>query len=365
LGLLKGGTGRFTNSHKGRKKMALGRVKGEWMAPKRRFLSALFGGRVDRIPVGNPTSIATVELMELTGCFFPEAHLEPYKIADLAASGHEVLGYDTIMPYFSVQIEAPALGCKMDWGDQSQMPDCVTHPFAGPEDITIPIEKYIQSTSIQAILEAIRILRKRYPDVAIMGKCMGPWTLAYHGFGVQNFLLMTAIEQEKVHAILKILTEYTIAFAREQVKAGADVISLPDHATGDLVGPKMYREYLPHLHKEISYRIGAPSILHICGNTLNRIEDITTSNWDCFHYDTKTDVVKAKQIIGRRMSLIGGINDPQTLFQGTPEDVKREARYAVEAGVEILAPECAIPTSTPIENLKAIVEAAREISGSI
>ncbi len=343
--------------------MAFGRVKGEWMTPKRRFLSALFGGRVDRVPVGNPTSIATLELMELTGCSFPEAHLEPYSIADLAASGYEELGFDTIMPYFSVQIEAPALGCKMNWGDKNQMPDCVTHPFEGPEDITIPMDKYLQTTSIQAILEAIRILRKRYPDVAILGKCMGPWTLAYHGFGVQNFLLMTKIEPEKVHKILKALMPYTIAFAREQVKAGADAISLPDHATGDLVSPKMYREYLPHLHKEISYKIGAPSILHICGNTLNRIEEISSSNWDCFHYDTKTDVEKAKEIINNRMSLIGGINDPWTLLGGTPEDVKKEARRAVQAGVEILAPECAIPTATPNANLKAIVDAAREISG--
>ncbi len=32
-----------------------------------------------------------------------------------------------------------------------------------------------------------------------------------------------------------------------------------------------------------------------------------------------------------------------------------------EAGVEILAPECAIPLTTPNRNLKAIVEAAKEI----
>jgi [methyl-Co(III) methanol-specific corrinoid protein]:coenzyme M methyltransferase len=35
-------------------------------------------------------------------------------------------------------------------------------------------------------------------------------------------------------------------------------------------------------------------------------------------------------------------------------------RYAVAAGVNIIAPECAIPLSTPLENLKAIVEAAHE-----
>jgi len=42
------------------------------------------------------------------------------------------------------------------------------------------------------------------------------------------------------------------------------------------------------------------------------------------------------------------------------EDVHGQARYAVEAGVNIIAPECAVPLSTPIENLKAIVSAAHE-----
>jgi hypothetical protein len=34
--------------------------------------------------------------------------------------------------------------------------------------------------------------------------------------------------------------------------------------------------------------------------------------------------------------------------------------YKIEAGVDILAPEWAIPLQTPLANLKAIVEASRE-----
>jgi [methyl-Co(III) methanol-specific corrinoid protein]:coenzyme M methyltransferase len=48
------------------------------------------------------------------------------------------------------------------------------------------------------------------------------------------------------------------------------------------------------------------------------------------------------------------------LYQGTPDDVYQQVRYAVDAGMNIIGPECAIPLSTPMENLKAIVEAASE-----
>ena len=49
--------------------------------------------------------------------------------------------------------------------------------------------------------------------------------------------------------------------------------------------------------------------------------------------------------------------------EGNTENIKagsKQARYAIEAGVHIIAPECAIPLSTPLENLRAIVEAASD-----
>ena len=66
--------------------------------------------------------------------------------------------------------------------------------------------------------------------------------------------------------------------------------------------------------------------------------------------DSKIAVSK----VGHRMCLVGNVNNAQTLLQGTPEDVRKQVRYAVEAGVNIIAPECAIPLTTPIANLKAL-----------
>jgi [methyl-Co(III) methanol-specific corrinoid protein]:coenzyme M methyltransferase len=60
------------------------------------------------------------------------------------------------------------------------------------------------------------------------------------------------------------------------------------------------------------------------------------------------------------MPLVGNVSNKNVLFGGTPEDVYQQARYSMEAGVDILAPECAVPLQTPIANLKAIVGAARQ-----
>jgi [methyl-Co(III) methanol-specific corrinoid protein]:coenzyme M methyltransferase len=61
--------------------------------------------------------------MDAAGVSFPEAHLDANAMADLALAGHEILGFDTVMPEYSVQQEAAALGCEVDWGNRDRMPD--------------------------------------------------------------------------------------------------------------------------------------------------------------------------------------------------------------------------------------------------
>jgi [methyl-Co(III) methanol-specific corrinoid protein]:coenzyme M methyltransferase len=150
------------------------------MSPKRRFLAALLGGRIDRTPVGNVVSIATQDLMAAADAWFPRAHLDAEAMAALAATGHEVLGYDTVMPVFSVTQEAAALGCAMDWGGPDMMPGVRSHPFSaacedrGRQPFALP-PAWMEEPPIQAVLDALGLLRRALGDrVAIVGKVMGP-----------------------------------------------------------------------------------------------------------------------------------------------------------------------------------------------
>lgn len=58
------------------------------------------------------------------------------------------------------------------------------------------------------------------------------------------------------------------------------------------------------------------------------------------------------------MTLIGNINNPEVLSAGAPEQVVKACRQAIEGGVQILSPECAVPLTTPIKNLQTLVEVA-------
>lgn len=332
------------------------------MTPRDRVLAALRREPVDRPPVSNPTSVATVELMDLVDAPFPEANREPEKMARLAATGYTELGFDSIMPVFSIIQESSALGCKIQWEGKDNWPTVkMSEPiWAEPDDITIPPD-LLTHQDTKCVLDAIEILRKEFGDeVAIIGKTMGPWSLGYHCFGVEHFLLMSLDDPGKTKLCLDRMKEITVRFGEAQIEAGADALTLPDHATGDLVSGEYYDRFLRELHIEFAERLPVPLILHICGKTTDRMEYIAQTGMAAFHYDSKNDPAESMEIVHDRIALVGNINNPETLFAKGPDDVRAEVEENLDAGVQLIAPECAIPLQTSIENLKEIRTATED-----
>jgi [methyl-Co(III) methanol-specific corrinoid protein]:coenzyme M methyltransferase len=232
--------------------------------------------------------------------------------------------------------------------------------YGGPEDIRLPSD-WLKHPDAQCVIEAIKILRRQFgDDVAIIGKTMGPWSLAYHTLGVEPFLLMSLDDPGKTKQCLDKLKEVTIRFGLEQIEAGADALTLPDHATGDLVSGEYYARYLRDMHIEFAETLRCPLILHICGRTVDRMEYIAQTGMAAFHYDSKNDPAESMAIMKNRIALVGNLNNPETLFSKGPEEVRREVYKNLDAGVQLVGPECAIPLQTTIENLKEIPKAVRD-----
>jgi [methyl-Co(III) methanol-specific corrinoid protein]:coenzyme M methyltransferase len=332
------------------------------MTSRERVLAALHRQPVDRTPVCNPTSVATVELMDLVDAPFPQANRDPELMARLAATGYTELGFDSIMPVFTIIQESSALGCLIQWEQKDNWPTVrMSEPiWKTVDDIVIPAD-LLTHQDTRCVLEAIRILRREYGDeVAIIGKTMGPWSLAYHTFGVEAFLLMSLDDPDQVKRILDKLKVATIDFGLAQIEAGADALTLPDHATGDLVSGEYYQRYLRDLHIEFAQRITCPIILHICGRTVDRMEYIAQTGMAAFHFDSKNQPDESIGIVGDRISLVGNINNPETLYSRDEEVVAAEVIKNLDAGVQLIGPECAIPLQTSIENLKAIPQTVRD-----
>lgn len=336
----------------------------EQMTGCERVIRALKGEEVDRWPLITPTSVATVESMAATGAYFPEAHTDPYKMAALAAAGHELLGFDTTAPYFSILLEAAVLGCDVDWNPVDAMPAVKKNPIQRWDNWRLS-GNFLDRQPVKALLKAIRLLKERYGSrVAVVGKVIGPWTLAYHLCGVQNFLLGLVLEPDSVRELLDRLLAVPLKLAAAEIETGADVLTWADHATSDLVSAAAYREFLLPRHQQAMAQLAAniPVILHTCGRANDRLPYIVRAGFTAFHFDSRNPPGELLNLANGKLTLVGGLNNPQILLNGRVNEVRTAVEELLQAGIRLVAPECAVPLRTPNRNLQAVVQVVRNFS---
>jgi [methyl-Co(III) methanol-specific corrinoid protein]:coenzyme M methyltransferase len=330
------------------------------ITPKQIFMRALNRKSVQRPATGSATSVITIDLMEKTGVFFPDAHLNAEKMALLAAAGYTEIGFDNIMSFFSVWHESAAMGCQVDWGKPDRMPDCKDSLYRIDDHIRIP-KDLLKRPGCRVPLEALKILKKKFDnEVAVLGKIFGPWTLGYHLFGVEEFLLNTILNPDKIKKIIDILKEVAVIFGNAQIDAGADALCFADHATRDLCSPDAYCNFLKEVHQEINERLNCPLILHICGDTSDRIPYIRDTGITCFHFDSKVPVKIARQLAGDKLSLMGGTSNIEIIRNGSTDAVRQDVKEKIRLNIDIIGPECAVPLDASYKNMKVLTEEVKK-----
>lgn len=323
-------------------------------------MAALRGEPFDVYPAVSITSTANLDAMEHCKSFFPGAHTNAAQMASLASAGRDIYGFDSVAPYFSIHLEAAILGCPVDWGSRFSMPRVTAPPLRRLDDLSLPRDFLGHPLAVQ-LLKACGILRRRYGgEVAVVGKVIGPWTLAYHLRGVENLLLDTILEPEKTRAAIEKLSDISVRFACAQFEAGADVCVWADHVTSDLVSAQVYREIVFPVHRRVTKALEpyGPLILHVCGNVADRFDLFVQAGFACFHLDSRNDISAIEKIAGNKIRLAGCVNNPLTLSQGTTQRVRSEVERNIDCGISLVSPECAIPTIVPASNLKELVKTA-------
>lgn len=331
------------------------------MTPMQRVMAAIAGKRVDVAPAITPTSVAIFESMRQSGAFYPSAHTNAEEMAELAAMGYELFGFDSVAPYFSVHLEAAGLGAEVDWGDGNNTPRVVNRLFRKPGDCSLPTS-FLGRPPFQALITACRLLKKRYGNrVPVIGKVVGPWTLAYNLYGVENLILDTILEPAKTSRLIQTLARVPMEFAKAQFNAGADIITWAEHVTSDLVSPQIYREFVMPVHTMAAVELQkhGPIILHVCGNVMDRVEDIARTGFKVFHMDSRNNIAGALAIVKNRILFTGCLNNPVTLAQGSPTQVRMAVEENLREGIRLVSPECALPCNVPGDNLRELVEATR------
>ena len=331
---------------------------------KERFIRSLERKDVDKVPVCSVTQTGVVELMELTGAKWPQAHYDPEAMATLAIAGHEIAGLEAVRYPFCTTVIAETLGCVFDEGSIDTQPYQLDFPCKDKEDalnFQVPAD-LAGSKRIKIMLETAGIIKDRIQDdVPLIAGMIGPASIAFYLCGAKNYLRWCITEPELLKDLMKLGTEVCIEYSNMLFEKGVDAVVIIDSEAGpDLFPPPLFRELVLPEYNKLNAGIKGHSILHICGDATDILDDMADSGFEGLSVEERTELSYANSVVAGRACLIGNVSPAATLLCKPADQIKKEAKQCIEDGAGILAPGCGIAPRTPVENIKAFVASRDE-----
>jgi MtaA/CmuA family methyltransferase len=208
-------------------------------------------------------------------------------------------------------------------------------------------------------VKGVALLKERMGKNKIVeGWVEGPIAEAADLRGINTVMMDFFDDPTFVRDLFAFVVEMELLFAREQIRAGADIIGIGD-AAASLVGPQIYDEFVWPYEKELVQGIqtlGGKVRLHICGNTRLSLKGMGNLGCQIVDLDSLAPISDARREMGPDQVLLGNLNPVTVLRAGNPAlvtgsimECHRQAgpRFVVGAG-------CEVPRDTPVENLRAL-----------
>ncbi len=151
------------------------------LTPKERLNLALKNKEVDRPPCicpGGMMNMIIEDLMDISGYKWPEAHVNPEIMANLAISMYEQGGFENFGVPFCMTIEAESMGATVDLGDKTTEPRVIKYPIGSVDQWRQLKRINLNEGREKVVLDAIKIIKDRNLPVPIMANLTGPISVA-------------------------------------------------------------------------------------------------------------------------------------------------------------------------------------------
>lgn len=223
---------------------------------------------------------------------------------------------------------------------------------------------------VTMIRQLERLAENAGDENLIMSFCLGPLTMAATMCGVQELMMALYEDADIVIEVLLFISEISIRMIAYQLQHGANAIYISDPVSSvNMISENFFAEYsLPNLKKITAelQRESVPIVLHICGNATSRLEPLKDAGIDVFSVDA-VDMKSALMVARGHYALLGNLSPVDVLKNKTAAEVyglaSSLAKTAGHNGGFILAPGCDLAPETPLENIRAMANAAHDATG--
>lgn len=220
-----------------------------------------------------------------------------------------------------------------------------------------------------ALIEAIRRVKNEFGDeLLVCGRTEAPFSSVALLYGIEETMMLPLIDPELLVDTLKFFVDLQTDFGLAQREAGADAVWFGDcNASGHLMSERYFEDYaLPYVTAVVKDydKAGLWSIYHASEEKEGHLKLQASSGVSVLSVGPGLDMARAKEIVGDKICLIGNLDPVNVLMNGTADQVASEAKRIVNVGKQgggyIFNTGEMVPKDTPIENMEAMLRAARE-----
>lgn len=338
------------------------------MTEKERLYKVLKGEKVDRKPCicpGGMMNMIVEDIMDIENVFWPMAHSDSEMMANLTLGMYKNGGFENFGVPFCMTVEAECMGADVYMGTKVTEPRVVKYPIESVSNWRELKQIDVNTARAKTVIEAIKILKEKNNDIPIVANLTGPVSLASSLMEPMTYYKELRKKKNEAHEFMDFVTDNLIEFGKAQLKAGADVLTISDPSgTGEILGAKTFNEFAtPYLNKIIDnlkpYAQGG-TIIHICGKLKSIYNELNDLHSDAISFDSITNV---KQVVENvHGKIIMGNVSTFAIENGTEESLKNISNQCLNSGVDILSPACGIGVRSKLNNIKVLVECAKQYS---
>ncbi|MBW3518524.1 uroporphyrinogen decarboxylase [Flavobacterium sp. NKUCC04_CG] len=332
------------------------------------FLRALKGESVERPPVW---------MMRQAGRYLPEFRAlrdkydfftrcrMPEIAAEITVQPIRIVKPDAAILFSDILVIPQAMGIDVEM--RENIGPWVPNPIRSAKDVEQVIVPNIEET-LGYVMDAIKVTKEMLNDeVPLIGFAGSPWTIlcyAVEGKGSKSFDIAKGFcfsQPEAAHALLQKITDTTILYLKEKVKAGVNAVQIFD-SWGGMLSPVDYQTFSWYYINQIVEALSEVTPVIVFGKGCwFALGEMAQSKASALGVDWTCSAKNARLFTGNKITLQGNF-DPSRLMSPIPTIKKMvhemidefgKDQYIVNLGHGILP-------HIPVDHAKAFIEAVKE-----
>ena len=245
---------------------------------------------------------------------FDELMKDPELASTVSILPIKELGVDAIILFSDILVIPDALGLNLEFTNKGPI-------FHNPLKIEDPKKYlYFDHKKLEYIYKNITEIKKKKPNLPLIGFCGGPLTTFCFMFkgDITDKSFNQAIKflykyPKESHRILNTITEASEFYVKEQISHGIDCFQLFETYCGLIPSDKYIKEILPYSQRILNVTKNQIPSIFFPKNLGLGLKYLNKNICDYVSIDWQMDINEARQILDKDLGIQGNI-DPRILY---------------------------------------------------